>query len=95
MSLFKSNKPQAVDELINELRVLIDQRNGSQGREDNVVNLHRQAQSKELDGKLEKYQQLIGPTKEFFSKQGEEVSYEALVEYLETLKNLRDSDNKG
>ena len=78
---FLKDKPQAVTNFMNELRVMIDQREAS-ASENNVINFSRAVKKQEVSGLLEKYQELAGPVSEYFLKTGEEVTYNSFLKFM-------------
>lgn len=89
MSLFLKNKnqPAAVEDLMTELRVMLDKRRpASKG---NVIHFSQAADRSEDAGYLEEYQALAGAVAQYFFKQEGELTYEDYYYLKEKINELK------
>lgn len=88
-NFFLNNMPQAVSQLMTDLRVMLDRRNKVKPTRtklgDNVVSLREATENKDEDWIMEKYQELAGPVKDFFFKNGEELTQESFLKFMNEL----------
>jgi hypothetical protein len=89
MSLFLENnkQPPAVEELMTELRVMLDKRRPASIN--NVIDFTQAADRSEDALFLEEYQALAGAVTRYFFKQGDELSYEDYYYLQQQIRELK------
>ena len=84
--LFANKHPRSVQKLLDDLKILIDQRDSKDAPKDsNVVSLHKATGRKKNKDMIRQYQQLAGPVAEYFFKHGENVTFDS---YLKVMRQL-------